>query len=453
MKQMRCTYFLWLLVATVNLLLWTSCLGSSDKEYDYSPNAQIYAFSLTSRADTAGVLNATEFSIDQVGGRIFNKEPLPYLFHVDSAMLSISSSSSYIPFHQIAITLSGALGDSTYLWSRSDSVPINRLKAITTTAQDGFYTKTYAFQLNIHQQDPYILSWERKADYLLSPPPEQRSIAFNDRFITYYRTESGLKATASADGYAWSELDELQGLPTSVRLSTLTPVKGTIYILDEGGGVHASTDGTSWGKVETGHRVKNLYGILPGATVGSVLIAVEEGGSLRFAVTDDFSEAALLNQVPDKMPWLEFTSTSIESKHSYAIRYIMLTDGIRQDGFWNDELWILQKKDDEITYISKKLPYPVKGSSLFYYDNRLYLMTLLEGKNVFLFSNNYGLDWVVAGENQAFPVGGKFTPRTNASVMIDDANNIWIFGGISAYPPHPTLVDVWKGRLNKFSME
>ena len=30
-------------------------------------------------------------------------------------MLSISSSSSYIPFHQIAITLSGALGDSTYL--------------------------------------------------------------------------------------------------------------------------------------------------------------------------------------------------------------------------------------------------------------------------------------------------------------------------------------------------
>jgi len=61
-------------------------------------------------------------------------------------------------------------------------------------------------------------------------------------------------------------------------------------------------------------------------------------------------------------------------------------------------LWILQKKDDEITYISKKLPRtPLKGSSLFYYDNRLYLMTLLEGKNVFLFSNNYGLDWVVAG--------------------------------------------------------
>ncbi len=449
---MRYTYFLGLLVATLNLLLWTSCLGSSERTIDYSPNAQIYAFSLTSRADTARVLNATAFSIDQVGGRIFNKEPLPYLFHVDSAMLTVSSSSTYTPFPQIAITLTGAEGDSTYLWNRSDSVAINRLKAITTTAQDGFYTKTYSFQLNIHQQDPYILSWERKADYLLSRPVEQKSIAFNGHFITYYRTESDLKATASADGYAWSDLGELQGLPTSVRLSTLTAVKGTIYFLDEEGGVHASTDGTSWGKVETGYRVKSLYGILPGVTVGSVLIAVEEGSTLRFAVTDDFSEVALLNQVPDKMPWSEFTSTSIESDRSYATRYIVLTDGIRQDGFWNDEVWIVQKKNDEITYISKKPPFPVKGN-LFYYDNRLYLMTLLEGKNVFLLSSNYGLDWVVAGENQAFPVVGEFTPRTNASVMIDDSNNIWIFGGISAFSPHPPLVDVWKGRLNKFSME
>ena len=80
---MRCTYFLWLLVATVNLLLWTSCLGSSDKEYDYSPNAQIYAFLADLQGRYGRGTERTEFSIDQVGGRIFNKEPLPYLFHVD----------------------------------------------------------------------------------------------------------------------------------------------------------------------------------------------------------------------------------------------------------------------------------------------------------------------------------------------------------------------------------
>ncbi|MGI6573418.1 MAG: DUF6242 domain-containing protein [Fermentimonas sp.] len=451
---MRFTYFLWLLVATLNLLLWTSCLGSSnDRVIDYSPNAQIYAFSLTSRADTANLLNATSFSIDQVNGKIFNKEPLPYLFHVDSAILSVSSSSTYASFQQITITLTGAHGDSTYLWNRTDSVAINRLKMITTIAQDGVHTKSYTFQLNIYQQDPYILSWERKADYLPSCPIEQKSIAFNGRFITYYKTGSAVGATTTVDGSAWSNLDELQGLPTSVRLSTLIAVKGTIYILDEEGRVHASTDGISWNKINTGYTVKNPYGILPGVTVGRILIAVKDDNMLRFAVTDDFSEIELLNQVPDKMPWSKFTSTSIESDRSYATKYIVLTDGIRQDGSWNDEVWIVQKKDDEITYISKKPSFPVKGSNLFYYDDRLYLMTLSDGKNIFLFSGNYGLDWEAAAKNQAFPAELEFTPRTNASVTIDDSNNIWIFGGISAHSPHPTLVDVWRGKLNKFSME
>jgi hypothetical protein len=450
---MRFTYFLWLLVATLNLLLWTSCLGSSnDRVIDYSPNAQIYAFSLTSRADTARLLNATAFSIDQVSGRLFNKEPLPYLFHVDSVMLNVSSSSTYTPFQQITITLTGTHGDSTYLWNKTDSVAINRLKTITTTAQDGVTTKSYAFQLNIYQQDPYLLSWERKTDYLSYRPTGQKSIAFNGRFITYYKTESGVGATASTDGSTWSELKEFQGLPTSVRLSTLIAVKSSMYILDEEGRVYASTDGISWNKVNTGCTVKTLYGILPGVTVKCILIAVEESGTLRFAVTDDFSEIELLNQTPDKMPWSDFTSTNIESEHSYATRYIVLTDGIRQDGSWNDEVWIVQKKDDKITYISIKPPFPVKGN-LFYYDNRLYLMTLSDGKNVFLFSSNYGLNWEATGESQAFPPQLEFTPRTNASVAIDDSNNIWIFGGVSAHPPHPTLVDVWRGRLNKFSME
>lgn len=453
MKQMRCTYFLGLLVATLNLLLWTSCLGSSDGQIDYSPNAQIYAFSLTSRADTAKLLNATAFSIDQVGGEIFNKEPLPYRFHVDSVMLNVSSSSTYAPFLQVAITITGVNKDSTYLWNGADSVAVNQLKTITTLAQDGVSTKSYGFQLNIHQQDPYILLWEKKADYLPSHPEEQKSIAFNRRFITFYKTGGGIGATASTDGSSWSDLGELQGVPTSARLNTLTAVNGSMYILDDEGRVYVSTNGTRWEKVNTDCTVKTLYGILPGTPAEGLLIAVEEEGTNHFAVTDDFSEIELLNRVPDEMPWSAFTTTSIESDYSYATRFIVLTDGMRQDGSWNDEVWIVQKKNDEITYISKKPSYPVKGSNMFYYDNRLYLMTLWNGKNVFLFSGSSGLDWHATAGNQAFPAESVFTPRTNASVVIDESNNIWIFGGVSAQSPHSTLVDVWRGRLNKFSME
>src|SRR5690554_5476271 len=152
LKQMRSKYFLLPSVIALNLMLFTSCLGSSDNDIEYSPDAQIYSFSMSSKADTANILNATSFTIDQVSGRIFNNEPLPYLFHVDSVVLNITGASSFIPFTSISLTMQP---DSPYFWSQADSVAINRLKRITTTAQDGESVKRYEFQLNIYQQDPF----------------------------------------------------------------------------------------------------------------------------------------------------------------------------------------------------------------------------------------------------------------------------------------------------------
>ena len=446
-------YFAWLLVATLNVLLFTSCLGSSDRDIEYSPDAQIYAFSLTSRADTLNLLNTTAFTIDQVNGQIFNKEPLPYQFHVDSVMLSISSSSVYSSFFQVSLTVSSDFGDSTYLWNSSDSIAINRLKRITTTAQDGSNTKQYLFQLNIYQQDPYILSWEKKNDLLSTPPTEQKTILFTDRFITYYKTASTLGATSSTNGDTWTQAPNLQGLPPSVRLNSLVPWNDRVYILDEEGGIYESSNGIEWTKISTNYSIQTLYGVLPSVSGGGILMAVNNNETLYFALTDDFLEIQLMNPVPEEIPLWDFTATSVENPDSYATKYIVLTDGIKNDNNRNNEVWILQEKDDAITYISIKPAMPVQGSSLFYYDNLLYLMTIEEGKNLFLFSNSFGLDWEAAGENQAFPVASEFTPRTNASVVTDDSNNIWIFGGISAQTPQTRLIDVWRGSLNKFLMD
>ena len=115
-------YFPGSLVVALNVLLFTSCLGSSDDDFEYSPDAQIYAFSLSSRADTLNLLNGTAFTIDQVAGKIFNKEPLPYLFHVDSVVINITGASSlYSPFTQVQLTVepnNPAGEDSTYFWNR-----------------------------------------------------------------------------------------------------------------------------------------------------------------------------------------------------------------------------------------------------------------------------------------------------------------------------------------------
>lgn len=436
------------MVVALNVLLFTSCLGSSDDDFEYSPNAQIYAISLSSSADSSSLLNATTFTIDQVNGRIFNKEPLPYLFHVDSVTISISGASTLNPFTQVSLTLEP---DSTYFWSSSDSVAINRLRGITTTAPDGKTKKEYDFQLNIHQQDPYILTWEKKNDNLSSPPADQKTIAFNQRFITYYKSGTTVGAVSTNDdGTTWVTTP-LTGLPPTIQLSSLLASEEAVYVLDDNGDVYQSDNvGINWSRVITDHDIKTIYGILPSANNGTILLAVDDNGTLRFALTNDFSEIQQMNSIPDELPLLNFTSTSVESADSYAAKYLVLTDGIRKDNTRNNAIWLLQEKDNEITYASEVTSAPVAGSSLFYYDNRLYLMIapLDKKENSFLLSDNFGLNWTAAEENQAFP--SNFIFRTNTSVIID-SNNIWVFGGISS--TQTRIVDAWRGRINKFAMD
>ena len=451
LKQMISKYFLRSLVVALNILLFTSCLGSSDDNFEYSPDAQIYSFSMSSRGDTLNLLNTTAFTIDQVNGKIFNKDPMPYLFHVDSVVLNISSSSTLNPFSQVVLTLSDE-SDNPFYWSASDSVAINQLLQITTTAPDGKTTKKYDFQLNIFQEDPYVLTWERRDDYLAIPPTDQKTIMLNERFITYYTTGTTVGAASSTDGIDWDNVDELIGLPPTIKLKSLLPSTNAVYVLDESGEVYSSDEtGITWSRIPLPYNVEAveaIYGILPSATSGDILMAVNHNDVLRFAVTNDFSEIQLMNNIPDDMPLFNFTSTSVENPDSYATKYIVLTDGIKKDNTRNEAIWILQEKDEEITNISKVTSASVAGGSLFYYDKRLYLMILTGGKNSFLLSDNFGLDWIEAEDNQSFH--SEFSPRTKVSVLADEDNNIWIFGGISL--EQVQLIDTWRGRLNKFAM-
>jgi hypothetical protein len=109
----------------------------------------------------------------------------------------------------------------------------------------------------------------------------------------------------------------------------------------------------------------------------------------------------------------------------------------------------LQEKGGEIYALKSKKSESVSvdGSSIFFYDEKPYILVASGGKNSLLYSDNYGLDWKPAEENQSLPA--TFNYRKNASVITDN-NNIWIFGGVSQ--AQTQIRDVWKGRLNKFDL-
>jgi hypothetical protein len=442
----------WLLA--LSLLLLSSCLNSSDENVEYSPDAQIYAFSLSSASDTAGLLSATKFTIDQINGKIFNKEPLPFQFQVDSVLLSITGFSTYNPYTLVQLQL---YPDSTYYWVPSDSVAVHRLKRIITTAADGITQKTYDFALNIYQQDPYLLSWEqRNTGYLPTSVESQKTIAFQNQFITYYKSGSAINAmfTDASDGTTWSDAN-ITGLPPTLQLSSLVAANNAAFGLDiTTDSVYKSTDGVNWSPVYTQYPVKAIYGELPLATNDDhdhLLAAVEINGELTFVETDDFTVLKPLNKLPQGLPVKDFSATKVDASTSYSIKYIILSGGTTIDNMPNNDIWILQEKDGNITHILSRKPATgsVSGSSLFFYDNKPYLIVTSSGKNILMYSENFGLDWIAAAENQSFPTG--FDQRTNASIITDAANYIWIFGGISV--TQTQLSDVWRGRLNKFATQ
>jgi hypothetical protein len=466
MKQkMTSKYIFRAATLIVSIVVFISCLGGSDgPEMELSRDAQIYTFSIAANhgADSLQLLPGTRFTIDQVNGRLFNQVFLPYRFSVDSVVLNIGGNPnvwmglSEVEVHLINPDTSFTLGPA-----RRDSIYVRRLDRIKTTAADGVTTREYSFQLNIFQQDPYIISWVRRSQqYIASPIEAQRTIALNGYFITYYLSNNAISAAVSSNkGESWTgAAGALTGLPNTTILSSIISVGDVAFAIDEAGIAYRTLDdeGLTWTDVAT--DVKAIFGLLPTATGCRLLIAVNDAGTLRFALTDDFSDISIKNALPadriNYIPMRDFSSVSIDKSATVmrGIRNIVLTGGATNDGLLNNDVWIFEQfelNEDVIRVISHESTRPLQGSSLFFYDDRLYALVInADGENDLIFSRTHGLFWADTGEDQVFPP--EFITRTNATVFTDDNDYIWIFGGQATTGE---FSDTWRGRLNRLDYE
>lgn len=452
LKQMILKYF----YRSVGILLWvlmlSSCLDSNTTQIDQSKDAQIYSFSLTSATDSNNYFNDVKFSIDQIKGQIFNRDSLPYLFDVDSVMVSISSGQSAL-FSNITFNLRDS--DSTYTWNSKDSVATHRLKSIETTAEDGKTKMKYDIKINIHQQDPYIINWDLMAsDYFNASPIEsQKTILMGDKFITYYKSMGQVRASAAniESAGVWGPV-VVAGLPAVVDLLSIVSIESEnssiVYVLDNNKKVYASTDGMLWSEVDADYTVEAIYGNLPFITGEyATLVAINVDGDIKFATTTDFSSFDIMNNIPAGMPLSGFSAESLNNPSVYSAKYIILYGGVDVEGKTNKKIWIVQNKDEDIKTIAESLPMEVDDAQLFLYDEKVYIMVSEGGENKLYSSKNYGLNWTSDGENQS--VAEEMSFRRGASVISDSDNFIWIFGGKSINQSQ--IVDAWRGRLNKLA--
>ena len=344
--------------------------------------------------------------------------------------------------------------DSSYIWNQNDSVEIKKLQHIEVFAQDGMTTKRYTIQLNIHQQDPDTIFWQNVVENYIPQPNDQVTVLNETQFFNYYKLNNSIQLTTSSveDGVEWTN-QQVNGLPYDIVLKSIQSdsfeENRVWYAMDKSNNVYKSANGKDWNIRPTDYTIKTILGRLPSFTKDSILAIVEDEGTNKFAKTKDFSSFHVLNDVPVGFPVINYTTTTINDPLNYTAKYLIVAGGEKNDATSNQSIWLLQEKDAEIRSTSILPAFSVTGSSLFNYDEKIYLMTSMNNKNVFYTSSNYGAFWKMVSDKQSLPTD--LTHRLNQSVMVDDKANIWIFGG------HTTLktqiVDVWKGRINKLFMK
>lgn len=241
-----------LFVAGCIALFLSSCLNSDEQEYDIPKDCQITAFSLSS--DSVPGLSAVKFVIDQVNGRIFNPDSMPYGTEIEKVVCTVSRANG---LYSIEVTQE-ALPDSTYFWNTKDSLDFSKPVKFVTMAYDMITKKTYTAQVNIHQQVPDSMSWELLNSNLPGfPAKEQKVVTWggegNDESYYMYTqsTDAGngysLHVAPVSNPNSWTEL-AMEGLPAGeARLSQMTGYEDALYVPTTKGELYRSVDGQKWG--------------------------------------------------------------------------------------------------------------------------------------------------------------------------------------------------------------
>lgn len=261
-----------LLLSAVCLL--TSCLKDDEEEVALYDDTAITAFQITS-----GSLSYYPFSIDQVGGLIYNVDSLPY--GTDATKLLVSCSTK----NNGTVWIENLARDSVKYLLTTDSTDF--------TPSEGRYLRVYAsngsqdyklynVKVNVHQEDGDAATWDTWASDAAKAFEAVRLVAVGDSGLVALGLQGGATQVYSAtiaDGSQW-ELTATLGADAYKNAAA----KGdTLFTLD-GGELKASVAGGSFNAVATtgAASLSRLLGatsteIYAYSTNGQMLVSKDNG--------------------------------------------------------------------------------------------------------------------------------------------------------------------------------
>lgn len=444
----------------ISALLFASCNDDNETSYvlDPSTDAQIYSFTLASTHKKEGdstsraqdsirflTFNKTKFAIDQVNNIIYNPDSLPYGLNLEKAKMTLTYNSTY-GVSQVNISTP----DTTYTWDSSDSINFAKQPVKITVTAPGGNKKEYRVNILVHQIDPDVIKWENKGT-LPSNVGRQKVLLVNNEFYSYSVLSGSVTLyTSSINNLSWTK-KTVSVLPTNVDISSITYFNGQFFAISDNGRSYTSVNGESWNEQNNGKFITSIYGVLPGKTEGQdiLLLSFREGAVYYFATTTDLLSVNKVNKIQGatsdniitEFPITQMSSYSNIQRSSQSTNMLILAGGLHNSTELSST-WLVKKASEGIE-ISPSYNAHFKGSglSLFPYNGMMYVLD----KNQLYLSSSWGINWETTPESQI--LDPQITERTKQSVIVDNNNYIWIFGGVST-DGNVFFNDIWKGILN-----
>lgn len=443
----------------LGILVMYSC-NDSTTTYDADSvptDAQISSFSIAASHKPIGdsisraedsirfiQFNKTKFAIDQVTGRIFNPDSLPYGLKLDKVALTLTYSSAY-GVASLKITTPDSING--YYWNSSDSVSFSK-QPITfqSTALSGA-TKTYNIDILIHKVDPELMSWKKMENLPLASAKQKTILIGND---IYLFTNASNKVSLHKRGITatgWNSVNT-SGLPSNVDLESIVLLDKNLYARTDDGKSYTSTNnGETWSNIANNKYIAAIYGVLPSKNGDKLLIAIKENDNYYYALTNNLTESSIettnISGRPtgDSSISSDFPISNFSSVVSNQNNYLIVVAGKHGTSELNTT-WLVEAGSNgiEISASSRNSLFKGSGVSAFMYNEQLYAFS----KNKLYVSSSWGENWAEALSKQQ--ISATATVRKSQNAFVDTKNNIWILGGVST--SGASLSDVWQGHLN-----
>lgn len=450
---MNIKYITYLLSGLLLFLLFPSC-SDNDTTTNYtssSKDAQIYSFAISAIAPISKdsvqrahdsirfiQVNKTKFAIDQIAGVIYNPDSLPFGTVLDTVKVAITFNPSSSP-SQVLVTTPDSING--YIWNLTDSVNFGKLPVKFTVTSQGGTLKAYNIDIRTHKIDPDTILWKQMTSYPTTFG-ESKTILKNNVFYTYGLNGNAPVLYTSDNGTINWAKQTLSGFPATVKPESIFLMNNIFYALDQAGNSYSSENGKAWTKLTNGKVLISILGVLPAANRADdqLLVIYNDGGQYFGKTKNLMTIIPTGTAVPANFPLQKAASfTSLNTNKNK--RMLILTGGVNSAGTELAYTWLVKDSESgvEMSPFIKNTLFKGAGLSNFLYNDKLYALS----NNKFYFSAIWGESWVAAPNKQK--LDPKIAARIGQTVIVDDNNYIWIFGGVSGAK---SLNDVWRGRLN-----